>query len=134
MNELKPCPHCGGKAEIKDWTCGYESGTAVYCIQCGASVNDSVVNGDGWHDRAIIAWNHRAVPENKAITYSVEFSRDEITEFRHFLNAVKNNQMLNMDIRMSVFKLLHKFPDTACVRKPEKTQLRNERTDKSENP
>ena len=58
MEKLKACPHCGGHAEIDDWTCGYESGTSVYCIQCGASVNDGVENGDGWHDRAVTAWNH----------------------------------------------------------------------------
>ena len=64
MDKLKACPHCGGHAEIKDWTCGYESGTSVYCIQCGASVNAGVENGNGWHDRAIAAWNRRTAPKN----------------------------------------------------------------------
>lgn len=59
------------------------------------------------------------IPENKPITYSIEFSRDEITEFRHYLNAVKNRQTLDNDIRMAVFKLLHKFSDTAYAHKPE---------------
>lgn len=83
MDKLKACPHCGGHAEIKDWTCGYESGTSVYCIQCGASVNAGVENGNGWHDRAIAAWNRRTAPENKPLTNfdRVTSSPKELADF-----------------------------------------------------
>ena len=63
-------------------------------------------------------WNHRAAPENKPLTYSIEFTQDEISEFRHYLNPVKNNQSLDLRIRMAVFELLHKFPDNSYARKP----------------
>ena len=52
-------------------------------------------------------------------TYLIEFTEDEISEFRHYLNVVKNRQSLGSDIRLSVFKLLHKFPDAINTRKPE---------------
>lgn len=48
---------------------------------------------------------------------TVEFTEDEISEFRHYLNAVKNNLSLDMDIRKSVFKLLHKFPSSLNINK-----------------
>lgn len=62
----------------------------------------------------------RTQPDNPPLTYSIEFTSDELMELRHYLNAVKNNQSLDSDIRMSVFKLLHKFPNVAYAHKPEK--------------
>lgn len=56
---LEPCPHCGGRAELEDWLVGYESGTTIECVECGACVSESVVTGNGWHERAIKKWNRR---------------------------------------------------------------------------
>lgn len=56
---LEPCPHCGGRAELEDWLVGYESGTTIECVACGACVSESVVTGNGWHERAIMKWNRR---------------------------------------------------------------------------
>ena len=68
MSELKPCPFCGGKAEIEDWKIGYESGTTIICCDCKACISESVVDGDGWHYRAITKWNRRAQPANEPLT------------------------------------------------------------------
>lgn len=68
--------------------------------------------------------NRRAEPENNPLTYSIEFTKEEIAEFRHYLNAVKNRQTLDSDIRMSIFKLLYKFPDTAYTHNRKKMKSR----------
>ena len=63
MNEpvkLKSCPFCGGEAQIEDWDVGHESGTTILCRKCCACISESVVDGDGWHDRAVEKWNRRA--------------------------------------------------------------------------
>ena len=68
MDKLKPCPHCEGKAKIKDWISGYESGTTIICTECGASINEGVESGNGWHERAVSKWNRRAQPANEPLT------------------------------------------------------------------
>lgn len=35
MTELKPCPFCGGSAEITDFSLSYE----VECSMCGATIS-----------------------------------------------------------------------------------------------
>ena len=78
MNELKPCPFCGGKAKIEEISCGTESQNSVrlsfwiHCVKCratapGASGHISInLSHSGelnlWHDdreSAIGAWNRR---------------------------------------------------------------------------
>jgi Lar family restriction alleviation protein len=53
MSELKPCPFCGGKADI-DAPTGSRNDRLVYCKTCFASIC-----GDATPD-AIAAWNRRA--------------------------------------------------------------------------
>ena len=62
-NELKPCPFCGGSAEIEtDWdlTCdGYEPiGYYVVCDEC---MNQTATYKD--EEDAIEAWNRRIEDE-----------------------------------------------------------------------
>ena len=57
---LLPCWRCGGQARIDDWVCGYENGTTIECTACHAVVCEGVEGGDGWHERAVKAWNTRA--------------------------------------------------------------------------
>lgn len=57
--DLKPCPHCGGRAELEDWKVAYESGTTIQCMECGACISEGVEDGDGWHKRAVKKWNRR---------------------------------------------------------------------------
>ncbi len=59
MEELKPCPFCGGTAELEDWKIVYESGTTIRCTSCDARIIEGVEDGDGWHDRAVEKWNRR---------------------------------------------------------------------------
>ncbi len=54
MNEkLKPCPFCGGKAELDE---DYDSGNIfwVFCTRCGISTDTDYVSKE-----AIKAWNRR---------------------------------------------------------------------------
>lgn len=57
---LLPCWRCGGQARIEDWACGYENGTTIECMTCHAVVCEGIEDGNGWHERAIQAWNTRA--------------------------------------------------------------------------
>lgn len=116
MDELKPCPFCGGEVQIlgaREKSFREDRPCFIYCPKCqfetGIYANARITTRK---------WNHRAAPENKPLTYSIEFTQDEISEFRHYLNPVKNNQSLDLRIRMAVFELLHKFPDNSYARKP----------------
>ena len=55
MEELKPCPFCGGEAEIRRWhVFGRKCHVTVQCKKCKANSGD-------WHNkkRAIDGWNRR---------------------------------------------------------------------------
>lgn len=55
MNELKPCPFCGGEARIRDFTMvDLEPEIDVFCINCGAQTFVYETKDD-----AIEAWNRR---------------------------------------------------------------------------
>ena len=45
MEELKPCPFCGGEAGISDYW--------VYCVDCGVGYEMDNI------DKTITAWNTR---------------------------------------------------------------------------
>ena len=56
MGELKPCPFCGGEAEVQnDWS---DIGKYywVACTECSANTKDYEYN----QDEAIETWNRRA--------------------------------------------------------------------------
>ena len=50
--ELKPCPFCGGKAELGD---GRGHNWDISCIECGASSEQTLIRSE-----IIAAWNKRA--------------------------------------------------------------------------
>lgn len=54
--ELKPCPFCGGKAEIGS---EHNDRGAIYCIDCGAKIEFGGC-GVELKLKAIEAWNRRA--------------------------------------------------------------------------
>lgn len=64
MNELKPCPFCGGKAEIgaNEYYDGANT-FFVYCTKCKMQMNTKIDTGE-----AISAWNNRAEQPNKSLT------------------------------------------------------------------
>lgn len=68
MDELKPCPFCGGEAKISH----YDNRSAVICMSC---LNQTGAYDDCNDAKAIIAWNRRAVPGNKPLTLE-EFERE----------------------------------------------------------
>lgn len=56
MEELKPCPFCGGRAEVQ-W--GYFAFHAYCTESCGCELISP--KDDGWtEDEAVAAWNKRA--------------------------------------------------------------------------
>lgn len=62
VNELKPCPFCGGEAEIKSRYIGYGSiglgahdWFAIACNDCR-----TISKEYGTKEQAIAAWNNRA--------------------------------------------------------------------------
>lgn len=52
---LKPCPFCGGKANIMKM--GYPHW--IYCEDCGAKVHGGVVGEEEGEQASIEAWNRR---------------------------------------------------------------------------
>ena len=67
MNELKPCPFCGGEAILVELTpTPYNDQLLTYysvgCIDCGIGFYENT------EDEAIAAWNRRAEPKNKQLS------------------------------------------------------------------
>ena len=66
-DELKPCPHCGGEAEASrddEWWC------IVGCKSCSAMIEEKVAGAHARPvaiQRAIAAWNRRALPNREAL-------------------------------------------------------------------
>ena len=67
MNKLKPCPFCGGAAQINkhtvnDGQCHFQSGL-VYCTICGCRTSEYIIDGylgvEDTIDDAVQAWNRR---------------------------------------------------------------------------
>ncbi len=56
MNELKPCPFCGGEASLSMGQMGVTRAQAYY-IECDNCAASSEMFFDG--NRAIKAWNNR---------------------------------------------------------------------------
>ena len=54
MVELRPCPFCGGKAELEDLGWPHH----VYCTACGARVTSILYDEEG-DQEAIEKWNRR---------------------------------------------------------------------------
>ena len=55
MDELKPCPFCGGEAKVMDMGFPYW----VYCTKCYAKVHGGTLD----EKDSIEAWNRRARDE-----------------------------------------------------------------------
>lgn len=64
MDELKPCPFCGGEADFYIGGSGY-----IQCAHCLAMIpyRYGLPYADG-KQQAIAAWNRRPTPENKPLT------------------------------------------------------------------
>lgn len=72
MDELKPCPFCGGKARL---LVVIEEGVCVKCVECGAQtpwLNDAPLGlitgwktcvGETAHEQAVKLWNRRTYHE-----------------------------------------------------------------------
>lgn len=73
--DLKPCPFCGGEANVKMW-CEPDTPYLVMCESCKASVNDYATEAE-----AIEAWNRRAEPERKRGKWEVQPSTGEDRPF-----------------------------------------------------
>ena len=61
MDELKPCPFCGGKSEIFRGV--NENQHTIRCTQCAMKMPTMLNEKD-----AVAAWNRRPEPENKPLT------------------------------------------------------------------
>ena len=75
MSELKPCPFCGGEAEIMShpvytYLKPYDPETAdkKYYAQCKACATQCGVLEYDTPEEAKAAWEHRAEPDNEPLT------------------------------------------------------------------
>lgn len=76
-NELKPCPFCGGEAELYQSYCGYYQ---IECHQCSARSCTAVEK-----ESVISNWNMRSTTERKSKTMTL----DEAIE--HFKGGCANS-------------------------------------------
>ena len=61
MNELKPCPFCGGKAILWVNQMYPEMRSYIQCMKCGAKTDEFMISTNfSSDDRAAEAWNRRA--------------------------------------------------------------------------
>ena len=65
MDNLLPCPFCGGEATISDGGYSGEKFLAR-CREMSCPAASGFIRKT--HDEAIAAWNHRAQPENMPLT------------------------------------------------------------------
>lgn len=73
--KLKPCPFCGGEAEIIDDAMG----TISRCQRCGAE-NRNGVYGDGGHKLAVKDWNSRPIEDDL---------NEQIGRFKKYADALE---------------------------------------------
>lgn len=71
MNELKPCPFCGGEAELTRYINAY----AVQCRECLAIPFEY-----GDESLAIEAWNTRADDQSQAAAYWQRMYEETVSE------------------------------------------------------
>ena len=73
-NELKPCPFCGGEADLEHYTVGSwddpEDRYDVNCLSCLASIESKSTEAE-----AIEAWNRRADVAKNATTPEVRTAK-----------------------------------------------------------
>jgi Lar family restriction alleviation protein len=94
MNELKPCPFCGGKAEIQQFA-NPQNYYCVRCTDCGCSTDGyrrSKTESTEAENKAAnaAAWNRRTEPENVeevSRRYQAECNYDHAVEDRDALRA-----------------------------------------------
>lgn len=76
QNELKPCPFCGGKAEIRRCKLYLDEAIQVHCTQCGTSQPKEIPNHRMYSygeemfltekmatEKMMSRWNRRATDE-----------------------------------------------------------------------
>ena len=74
--KLKPCPFCGGEAEIIDAAMG----TISRCRRCGAE-NGNGVYGEGGYKLAAKDWNSRQIEDDL---------NEQIGRFKKYAEALEN--------------------------------------------
>lgn len=111
---LKPCPFCGGEAELH---CDLDI-YAVICSKCGAwgATVDDWHEGDNAAKDAIAAWNRRAQPENEPIVRCGECIHFEPYDGEEYKGDC--NELVGLDSCM--------YENDYCIygeRKPERSNL-----------
>lgn len=69
INELKPCPFCGGEAELIEHTYGAYKDATVACKQCG--IRSTLFSNDL---EAVMFWNRRAESKSGRWVCNEKFS------------------------------------------------------------
>jgi Lar family restriction alleviation protein len=81
QNELKPCPFCGGEAELKINRVYTSNGICVHCKECNAHTKTTIydctyvfyhgqqnvfITKERAEQKAVLLWNRRADNEQRA--------------------------------------------------------------------
>lgn len=101
---VKPCPFCGGKAELRHSTTNREVGF-IACIECEARIADRQIRPRGFVD-AIRTWNARA-GEAKA-WHDVEFWQSDSAKA---WDECEGQRLKAVELRLVLYEVL----DSICA-------------------
>ena len=97
-DKLKPCAHCGGKAEI-----GRIFGRiGISCTECGINIRSEIICGETGYDGIVEAWNKRPEAANKTGLMPDELlgQRDGLVEL--LKRVFKHDESDNLPLEMLI--------------------------------
>lgn len=98
--QLKPCPFCGGKAELGEAEYA-RTFFYAFCTSCFASIQSCKTT-----DEAIKQWNTRVEPKDKAIQFIQEVTADgwiQTNDSSHWRNVI--NHKIPVDLILTTNEL-----------------------------
>lgn len=101
MSELKPCPFCGGRANV--WTNVFGRGTVVYACDnksCGAEVRFFTGDNKGEAENNEL-WNRRAIDRDELLNVSEELEIDPFFPGETYCGTLPTEEVMKFEREMA---------------------------------